>query len=301
MEKFALGIDLGGTRVKHVLVSESGQTVDQGAHDFKQHEAMDWKSSIQYMVRQIQDRFPDHPLSIGLSAPGLVALDGLSIRHMPGRLQGLEGLVWTEALNHPAPIPVLNDAHSALLGEVWRGVARGMQNVVMITLGTGVGGAAMVDGHLLKGHIGRAGHLGHISQQVYGPPDICRTPGSLEWNIGNCTIKDRTNGRFTSTHDLVQASIEGDPFAKGVWERSVRYLAAGLTSFINILDPEAIVIGGGIAESGRTLFEPLQKALNEMEWHVQDHRVSILKASLGEYAGAYGAAFQSLENQQIGT
>lgn len=294
MKKLALGIDLGGTRVKHILVSASGQTIEEGTHEFKQETAMDWKKSIQSMVLQIQDRFPDHNLSIGLSAPGLVALDGQSIRHMPGRLQGLEGLIWSKALNHPKPVPVLNDAHAALLGEVWKGVAKGMQNVVMVTLGTGVGGAAMVDGHLLKGHIGRAGHLGHISQQLDGPTDICRTPGSLEWNIGNCTIKDRTDGRFKSTYDLVQASIEGDSFAKGVWERSVRYLAAGLTSLINILDPEAIVIGGGIAESGKELFEPLQRALNEMEWLVQDHRVSILKASLGEYAGAYGAAFQSL-------
>ena len=294
MEKLALGIDLGGTRVKHVLVSLSGQTIDQGTHDFKQDESMNWKTSIQSVVRQVQTRHQNVDMSIGLSAPGLVALDGQSIRHMPGRLKGLEGLVWSQALHHPETIPVLNDAHAALLGEVSKGVAKGMINVVMLTLGTGVGGAAMVDGHLLKGHIGRAGHLGHISQQVYGPPDICRTPGSLEWNIGNCTIKDRTDGRFASTHELVQASIEGDPFAKGVWNRTIRYLAAGLTSFINILDPEAIVIGGGIAESGNALFEPLQAALDEMEWLVQNHRVSILKASLGEYAGAYGAAFQSL-------
>jgi len=294
MEKLALGIDLGGTRVKHVLVSLSGQTIDQGTHDFKQHEAMDWKNSIQSMVRNLQQRHQHNTISIGLSAPGLVALDGQSIRHMPGRLQGLEGLVWSEALNHSEPIPILNDAHAALLGEVWKGVAKGMKNVVMLTLGTGVGGAAMVDGHLLKGHIGRAGHLGHISQDLDGPPDICRTPGSLEWNIGNCSIKERTGGRFTSTHELVQASIAGDSFAKEIWEQSVRYLAAGLTSFINIFDPEAIVIGGGIAESGNALFEPLQAALNEMEWLVQDHRVNILKASLGEYAGAYGAAFKSL-------
>lgn len=294
MEQLALGIDLGGTRVKHVLVSPSGKTIDQGTHDFQQDEAMDWQNSIQSMVKNLKNRHQHNNISIGLSAPGLVALDGQSIRHMPGRLQGLEGLFWSQALHHPASIPVLNDAHAALLGEVWKGVAKGMRNVVMLTLGTGVGGAAMVDGHLLKGHIGRAGHLGHISQDLDGSPDICRTPGSLEWNIGNCSIKERTAGRFRSTHELVQASIEGDTFAKEVWNKSVRYLAAGLASFINIFDPEAIVIGGGIAESGSVLFEPLKEVLDEMEWLVEDHRVSILKATLGEYAGAYGAAFQSL-------
>lgn len=259
---------------------------------------MDWKTSIQSIVRKIKGRFPENNISIGLSAPGLVAPDAQSIRHMPGRLQGLEGLIWSDVLDHPEPIPVLNDAHAALLGEVWKGVAMGMQNVVMVTLGTGVGGAAMVDGNLLKGHIGRAGHLGHISLQLDGEPDICRTPGSLEWHIGNCTIEERSNGRFTSTHDLVRASVEGDSFAKEIWNRSIRYLAAGLTSFINILDPEAIVLAGGIAESGTELFLPLQSALDEMEWLVQDHQVNILKATLGEYAGAYGAAFQMSNRQQ---
>jgi glucokinase len=169
-----------------------------------------------------------------------------------------------------------------------------MTNVIMITLGTGVGGAAMVDGNILKGHLGRAGHLGHISLKVDGPPDICRTPGSLEWAIGNYSIKERSQGKFESTHELVNASKQGDIFAKEIWHQSIQYLAAGLTSFINVLDPEAILIGGGIAESNEALFQPLQKALDQMEWIVQGSKVKILKATLGEYAGAYGAAYRAL-------
>ena len=105
----------------------------------------------------------------GSGRPGLVSKDGLSIAHMPGRLQGLEGLQWQEVLGHKRPIPVINDAHAALLGESRHGAAKGMEQVIMITLGTGVGGAVMVDGHLLKGYLGRAGHLGHLSLDVDGP------------------------------------------------------------------------------------------------------------------------------------
>src|SRR5207248_10157438 len=146
---------------------------------------------------------PSTPSAVGVSAPGLAAADRRCISHMPRRLQGLEGLDWTEFLGVGRPVPVLNDAHAALLGECWIGAAQGLQNVAMLTLGTGVGGAAMVDGKLLRGHVGRAGHLGHICLNPYGTPGITGTPGSLENAIGNCTIEERTLGRFRSTHDLV--------------------------------------------------------------------------------------------------
>jgi len=89
---------------------------------------------------------------------------------MPGRLKGLEGLKWQNALKSSRPVPVLNDAQAALMGEVWMGAARGATNVFLLTLGTGVGGAAMVDGRVLRGHLGRAGHLGHVSLDPNAPP-----------------------------------------------------------------------------------------------------------------------------------
>ncbi len=288
-----IGIDLGGTRIKCVIFSGKGELLSKQTQDFDSNQALEWCRCIESITQNALKKFDLKDVRIGLSAPGLVAKNQRSISHMPGRLQGLEGLDWTEMLNSPHPVKVINDAQAALMGEVWQGAAKGMTNVIMITLGTGVGGAAMVDGNIITGHLGRAGHLGHISLKVDGPPDICRTPGSLEWAIGNYSIKERSQGKFESTHELVKASKQGDIFAKDIWHQSIQYLAAGLTSFINILDPEAILIGGGIAESNEALFQPLQKALDQMEWIIQDHRVRITKAKLGEYAGAYGAAYFS--------
>jgi glucokinase len=292
---YAIGIDLGGSSVKTVAITPEGKTLAQSTLNFDAEARMDWAQKVREVVDQIQREQKQAPSHIGLSAPGLAAKDGRSIAHMPGRLQGLEGLDWTSHLKSPHPVPVLNDAHAALLGEAWLGAARGFQNVIMLTLGTGVGGAAIVDGRLLRGHIGRAGHLGHTSLDIDGATDVCGTPGSLEVMIGNCTIGERTHGMFQTTHDLVAAHEAGDPEASYFWLRSVRALACAIASFVNILDPEAVIIGGGIARAGAALFDPLRECVAEIEWRSAGYAVKIVPAALGEFAGACGAARHAMQ------
>jgi glucokinase len=189
---------------------------------------------------------------------------------------------------------VLNDAHAALLGEVWKGAAAGYRNVVLLTLGTGVGGAILADGRLLKGHIGRAGHLGHMSLNPDGPPDIVGTPGSLEQMIGNCTLVARSSGRFTSTRELVDAHLAGDSQATDIWLRSLYNLAVGISSIINAFDPEVFILGGGIARAGSALFAPLSGFMEQIEWRPLGHCVSILPATLSDHAGALGAVYHTI-------
>ncbi|MEO8427893.1 MAG: ROK family protein [Verrucomicrobiota bacterium] len=291
---YAIGIDLGGSSVKAVAVAPTGRALARTNVDFNAGADMDWAGKIRDLIREIQQERGAPASSIGLSAPGLAARDGRSIAHMPGRLQGLEGLNWMDYLHSVEPVPVLNDAQAALLGEAWLGSARDFQNVILLTLGTGVGGAAILDGKLLRGQIGRAGHLGHICLDPDGPRDVCGTPGSLEVAIGNCTIRVRSRERFQSTHDLVTAYREGDLEAAAIWLESVRQLACAIASFINILDPAAVIIGGGIARAGPALFEPLQRFVDEVEWRPGGHSVQILPAQLGEFAGAFGAAFKAI-------
>lgn len=288
---YSIGIDLGGSSIKAVAVTVAGEVLGRSQIEFEVGEKMDWAEKIRALLQRMQAEQGFSASCLGLSAPGLAAPNGRSIAYMPGRLQGLENLDWTDYLEAANPVPVLNDGHAALLGESWLGAGRGFQNVIMITLGTGVGGAAMVDGRLLRGEIGRAGHLGHASLNPDGPPDICGSPGSLEVAVGNCTIADRSNGRFQSTHELIAAYQAGDNEAAEIWLRSVQYLACAICSFVNILDPKAVIIGGGIARAGQALFEPLQRYLEPIEWSPGGHRVRLLPAELGEYAGAFGAAY----------
>lgn len=291
---YAIGIDLGGSSVKAVAVTPDGQPLGQANVDFNPEVPLDWAETVRAIARRLEGEQGAPASHVGLSAPGLAARDERSIAHMPGRLQGLEGLDWTRHLGTARPVPVLNDAQAALLGEAWLGAARGYQNVILITLGTGVGGAAIVDGHLLRGHLGRAGHLGHLSLDIDGPADVCGTPGSLEVFIGNCTVQERTRGRFRTTHELVAAHLAADAEASSYWNRSVRALACAVVSFVNLFDPEAVVIGGGIARAGEALFAPLRHYVSDMEWQPGGQAVRIVPASLGELAGAYGAARRAL-------
>ena len=291
---YLLGIDLGGSSVKAVAVTPEGTALARYNEPFDPDRPLHFAEVIGAVAERAAAGQGGPPERTGLSAPGLTARDGRSIAFLPNRLAGLESLDWTGFLGASSPVPVLNDAHAALMGEVWQGAARGSSNVILLTLGTGVGGAAMVDGHLLKGVIGRAGHLGHLVLDMAGPPDICNTPGSLEWAIGNCTIRERTQGRFATTHGLIQACEGGDPFAREVWLKSVRALACAVASFINILDPEVVIIGGGIARAGDALFQPLAGFLEPIEWRPGGQQARIVPAQMGEFAGAFGAAYNAL-------
>ena len=295
-EPYFLGIDLGGSRIKSVVVNASGQTLEHESMPFEDR-AMEWADRIRDRVEALRLRRGE-PAAVGLSAPGLAARDGRCILHMPGRLHGLEGLDWQRFLTAPTPIPVLNDAHAALLGEAWMGAAQGLENVFMLTLGTGVGGAAIVDGRLLRGNLGRAGHLGHITLDSRAQNDDVGTPGSLEMAIGNKTLTERSHGRYTSTEILVQHTRAGDLKAMALWQESVRGLALGINSLINVLDPEAVILGGGIAQAGPDLFDRLSEILEGHEWRPRGARVRLLPAALSELAGAYGAARQAILSRQ---
>jgi len=294
----AFGIDLGGSSVKAVAISRTGQTLAKKISPFEEGRDRQWARKIQEVIQDFSRELKIRHPYLGLAAPGLASADGRAIAYMPGRLRGLEQLDWTKFLRSSRPVKVLNDAQAALLGEAWVGAARGYTNVLMLTLGTGVGGAAIVDGKLLHGEIGRAGHLGHTCLDPDGTPDVCRVPGSLEMAIGNCTVSQRSGGRFQSTSQLLSAARAGDAEAQTIWLKSVKQLACAIASFVNILDPAAVVIGGGIAAAGADLFRPLRKMLRPIEWQPGGHRVEIRPAELGEFAGAYGAARNGMGQAQ---
>lgn len=288
MSNVAIGIDLGGTRIKAVAIDESGRALHHHYHPtFDEREGV-WKNDVAVALKEIQNKLQRQDVPVGISAPGVPNMENTAIAHMPGRLHGLEGFLWTDFLE--TKTFVLNDAIAAMMAEVRYGAARDKKNVIMLTLGTGVGGAILIDGKPYQGAFNKAGHIGHMVIDSDGEPDITGIPGSLEDAIGNCTIEKRSQGMYTSTNQLLEDYCKGNNFASVVWLTSVKKLAIALASLINILSPEVIILGGGITEAGKDLFIPLQGFLGNYEWRPGGNRVSIVKAECGELAGAIGAA-----------
>lgn len=286
--KHAIGLDIGGTQVKAVCVDEQGVVVTRVRRP-SDDAAYGWQAATADIVAAFER---DHgtAAAIGVSCPGIVRADGTAVAWMTGRMSGLVGFDFTQHLNRPTPVPVLNDALAALVGEAWVGAARDAEHVALFTLGTGVGGALMAHGRLLRGHTGRAGHLGHMTVNADGEPDICRTPGSIEMAIGDYTVADRTRGHFRSTEALVRAVESGDAAAATAWRLSIRQLAAAIVSVVNAFDPQRVLIGGGIASAGLALLTPLRQEIERVEWRPFDGGVEVMPCELGEWAGAIGAA-----------
>jgi glucokinase len=292
---YAIGCDIGVTNVKTVCVTAAGTVLAREQIDTNA-DAPDWPAGVKSHLEGIEAA-RGRAVALGVAAPGIAARTGESIFWMQGRLDEVQDLNWAEFLGRD-DVPVLNDAQAALMGEVWQGAAKGAKHVALLTLGTGVGGALMVDRHLLRGAIGRAGHLGHISLDVDGPLDVTHCPGSLEHAIGNVSVSERTGGRFTTTHDLIAAHLAGDADASRVWLRSVRVLAAAVASIVNVADPEVVIVGGGIARAGDALFRPLDEFLDRYEWRPHGRRARVVPAGLGEHAGALGAAWNAVRRWQ---
>jgi glucokinase len=295
MSNIAIGIDLGGTRIKAVDIDESGQPLYCHYHPTIDESEGAWKNDVLVALKEIQTKLQRQDVPVGISAPGLPNQENTAIAHMPGRLHGLEGFIWTDFLGTKAYI--LNDAVAAMMAEARYGAAREKKNVIMLTLGTGVGGAILINGKPYQGAFNKAGHIGHMVMDSDGEPDITGIPGSLEDAIGNCTIEKRSQGLYATTSQLLEAYRQGNNFAMVVWLTSVKKLAIALASRTNILSPEMVVLGGGICEEGKDLFIPLEGFLGNYEWRTGGNRVQIVKAEYGDLAGAVGAACFARENE----
>ena len=283
-----IGIDLGGTRIKGVVIDAIGNVLHQTYTPTNDGEGEIWKEAIAKTVHELRQKVPGEKIAVGISAPGLPNKENTTIAFMPGRLDGLENFVWSDYLNCSAY--VLNDGVAALVAESKTGAAKNSVNAIMITLGTGVGGALLINKQPYQGSFNKAGHIGHMVIDSNGDADVTNMPGSLEECIGNCTIEKRSKGKFTSTHELLDAYRNKDEFAIQVWLVSVKKLAIGLASASNFISPDTIVVGGGIAEANDDLFLPLNKWFDEFEWQPGGIRPQIVKAIHGDLAGAIGAA-----------
>ena len=246
------------------------------------------------MATFLVNNFDGEIEAAGLSAPGLPNKENTCIEFLPNRLSGAENFHWGDYLGFKTS--VLNDAQAATMAEKNFGAAQGIENFVLLTLGTGVGGGIVINGELYQGAAQMAGHMGHFSINIATDvQSIVGTPGSLEYAVGNYSVAERSNGTYSNTRDLVKAYESGDPFASWVWLNSIRTLALAISSLSNVISPEAVVLAGGITLAKDSLFEPLKAFLNQYEYRPPTKTLKIIKAEFTDMAGAMGAASFALE------
>ncbi len=288
--KVTIGIDLGGLNIKGVLVDEHGKILMQ--HSIATNDGPDgtWKENILAMVHYLKNACNEPVELIGLSCPGLANESNTCITHMPGRLAGLESFIWEDYLG--TRTYVINDAHAALMAETQLGALQGYKNAVLLTLGTGVGGAILINGELYQGLNQMAGHFGHTTLNVNDDElSILGMPGSLEYALGNYSAKRRSMGRFESTLEIVNAYQDNDPFASWLWLDSVRKLAITIASLANSLSIEIVVLAGGITKAGDALFKPLKAFMDIYEFRPYGNTKTIVaQAKFSDLSGAIGAA-----------
>lgn len=287
----AIGIDLGGTHIKSVLLDPNGNVLQQLHTPTQDHgEEAPWKAAIKQCYVRLKEKAGAASTVVGISAPGIPNEDFTAIACMPGRLEGLEGFVWAEYLGLDR-VPIVNDAVSALIAEHYFGAGQAHKNLVLITLGTGVGGALMIEGKIHLGFMQKAGHFGHLSADTGSHMlDITHIPGSLEDAMGNHNVSLRSYGKFQTSKQLVDAYIQGDPIATYTWLTSVQKLAVSLSAIGNMVSPTCILLGGGIAQAEEHLFKPLEAFMDVFEWRLGAKKMDIQKVKFNDFAGAIGAA-----------
>lgn len=309
---YTVGIDIGGTFIKAglcddqlaVVAREAVDTVaDRGPEDAFQRIA----AQIDALVRAAGvDRAAVR--AIGVGVPGPLSHARGVILNAPN-LPGWSGAPIRDRLSALAKLPVIveNDAKAAAFGEFTQGAGGGMRDMVMLTLGTGVGGGIVLGGKLWRGSFDNAGEIGHTIVEPGGRPCPCGQNGCLERYASASAVALRTieaigagetsslqglagQGRTIDAADVQQAAREGDALASRIWDETCRYLAVVCVNLQHMLNPQLIVLGGGLIQAGSHLLEPVRRHFDTYTWSMAPDSPRIELATLGGDAGILGAA-----------
>lgn len=297
---FAAGIDLGGTFVKLALVSDNGQIHLEDSLKIKSGaQRQDVLDTIDAAISRIVEYCTgegNRISGIGIGTPGIVCNNTVmgGADNLPGWENIPLGTLFSE--KYGVPVFVDNDANVMGLGETAYGAARGCTDVIFITVGTGIGGAMVINGKLYGGYQNRGAELGHITVEHNGIDCSCGSRGCLEAYASTSALirqyarligrdPEEVDGRY-----VVEKFKEGEPFAIQCMQDHTGYLGHGIASFINVFAPQKVVIGGGISEAGQFYIDMIKS--EALRYAMPDCAVNteVVAASLGNLAGCLGAA-----------
>jgi glucokinase len=283
-----IGIDLGGTAIKLGRFTQDGTCTKSLTIPTPQPSTPE--AVLDTMVYAIGKIAPGvkNIVAIGVGTPGPADASG-RIAKIAINLEGWRDIPLAGLLMKKTGVSaiVANDANCAALGEAWLGAARHYRHCAMLTLGTGVGGAIIIDGKLYTGAYGSAGELGLITLNAEGPPCNSGNNGSLEQYLSVPAVR-RMTGK--DPKEIAELADRGDRDALKFWRKYGRNLGVGLTSIIYILTPEAVIIGGGISASAKYFLPEAEREIQKRVMSTSREGIKLIPAELGNTAGMLGAA-----------
>ena len=310
--KNRIGIDVGGTNVKIALVDDRGKIIYSNSVPTRAE--MGYEYTVNNIKQAIYDLMKETKLTtkdiegIGFGFPGQVDYKAGIVRNAPN-IPGWVEVPIAKLIEDEFKIPtrVDNDVRCAALGELNYGAGKGCENLICITVGTGIGSGLIINGKLVRGATNAAGEICHIKLQIhYGPICGCGDTGCLEAFASGPSIvamaedyirggkstkfREMASGGEISPYIVCEAAKAGDPVAKRIFTIMGEYIGIGLASVVNLLNPEKIIVGGGVADAGDLLLDPLRETLKKRAMKIAGAAVEVVPAQLGNTAGVIGAS-----------
>lgn len=316
MDKRVIGIDVGGTNLRGALVTREGKILKRMKIASEADKGID--AVVDNLVKLIKSVGEGEDVAgVGFGIPGIIdfrtgvitqAPNISNVKNYPIR----ENI--TRRLGSEMSVVIENDANCAALGEWWMGSGKDAGSLVMITLGTGVGGGVVLEGRLWRGADGMGGEVGHMTIYPGGPKCNCGNYGCLEVYSSATGIrrmvkevlsdsssqtalrdlvKDEDPGRMPEA--VMKAALEGDRAALGIWEQFGTALGIGMASLVNILNVEMIVIGGGVSQAWEMFIDKALSELKRRALRAPAERVRVMKSVLGDDEGIIGASYLALD------
>lgn len=295
---FKVGIDLGATRIKMALVDERGRVSHRREIDTpfnaKKSQIIDsLVSNIAYILKTSSTKNKD-VAGVGIGVPGPVDSKKGIVRYFPN-IRGWNNVPLKAILQRRIDLKVAldNDVNAMTLAEYRFGAGKGAVNLICITLGTGVGGGVIIDGRLYRGSTMCAGEIGHIPINEKGPRCNCRGIACLERYVGNKYVLERARrilGKGITLERIDELAKEDNKKALKIWQDVGSKLGIALTSAVNILNPDMIIVGGGVSKAGELILTPMRKTLKARAMKDQAAHVKIVRARLGGNSGIIGAS-----------
>jgi glucokinase len=290
-----IGVDVGGTKILAGLVGRDGTVLAHREHRTPRDSETEFLDTLEGAVRELLD---GDVVGVGFGIPSRIdQRAGIAIGSVNVPLVGVPFRdVMRERL--ALPVAIENDANAAAIAEWQAGAGRGTSDMIMLTLGTGVGGGLILGGRPYRGAIGAGGELGHIVIVHDGLPCGCGGHGHLESYVSGKAadaVAREAFGPAADAHRLVRLANEGDALATALTTEIGRKLGSGLASLINAFDPELVVVGGGFAAAGELLLGPAREVMAREALQPMREDVRVVRAELGTSAGMIGAAMVAFE------